>query len=64
MKRQTKAEKLTDARIEAAYRRSCSGVQIDIMKIGSVFEHGRKLIAGGHDDVALAAGLREFVDTL
>lgn len=56
--------KLMDQRIERAYGASCSGVTIDIMDIGKVFEYGRIKIAQGEDDAALAASIRAYVNTL
>jgi hypothetical protein len=37
MIKQTKAEKLADKRIAAAYHRTCSGVQIPMMAIPGIF---------------------------
>lgn len=62
--RQSKAEKQIDRRINAAYYATCTGIQIDIMDIGKVFDRGRELIAGGADDNALADGIRAFVETI
>lgn len=64
MSRQTKAEKLIDSRINNAYCRSCSGVQIDVMDIGKVFAAGRAAIAAGADDAALEAVIVAFVQTI
>jgi hypothetical protein len=41
VKKQTKAEKLADDRIAAAYQRTCSGVQIPIMAIPGIFRSVR-----------------------
>lgn len=61
MARQSKADKAIDQRIEAAYYRNCSGVQIDIMDIGRVFKAGRAALAAGQDvDAAIVA----FVQTI
>lgn len=59
-----RAEQEIDRRIERAFRTTCCGVQINIMDIGKVFHEGRKLLANGADDAALASGIRAFVDTL
>lgn len=56
-----------DSRIERAYYRACSGVQIDMMDIGRVFKEGRDAIAaapGGITDEALGEKLRAFVLTI
>jgi len=64
----TKTRKATkkqiDRRVEQAYYRSCSGIQINIMDIGRVFEAGRVSVAGGADDVELETAIRAFVDTI
>lgn len=59
-----KIGKAADARINTAYCRNCSGIQIDIMDIGGVFAEGRRLIAAGADDTALAEGIVAFVQTI
>lgn len=63
-RKQTKAEKLADRRIELAYRRWCSGVQIDVMDIGKVFAVGHKAIAEGADNDELARAIVAFVETI
>ena len=63
-RKQTRAEKLADRRIELVYRRWCSGVQIDIMDIGKVFAVGHKAIAEGADDAALERAIVAFVETI
>jgi hypothetical protein len=64
MARSRKKKDPADARIEKAYYRACSGVQINIMDISKVFDHGRKLAESGVDDAKLGEELRRFVDTL
>lgn len=65
MLKQTKTDKAIDARIDRAYRTTCAGVQINIMDISKVFQHGRRLIVMDHvDDAQLAAGVREYVETI
>lgn len=54
----------TDTRIERAYYARCSGVQIDIMNIGRVFNAGRAAIANGADDEALGDAIAAFVETV
>jgi hypothetical protein len=57
--------KICDQRIERAYGASCSGIQINIMDIGKVFQHGRRQIDMHNlDDAALAVSIREFVETI
>lgn len=53
-----------EKRIEQAYYRSCAGVQIDIMDIGTVFKAGHELIAKGVTEPELEAGIRAAVDSL
>jgi hypothetical protein len=57
---------LIDARISRLYTQHCSGVQIDVMDIGKVFEEGQRWLAGnpGITDDALAAAIVAFVDTI
>jgi hypothetical protein len=64
MKRWTKkqVEKAIDLRIEKAFGASCSGVPINIMDIGKVFNFGRIKINEGEDDASLAASIRAYVD--
>lgn len=67
MARQTKAqkaEKLIDHRIERAYYKTCSGVQIDIMDIGKVFDEGRKALAMSNSEADLERAIVEFVATI
>ena len=64
MARQTKAEKIADARIERLYREGCCGVAINIMKIGAVFKAGHAAIATGADDAAVKAAIVAFVETI
>lgn len=64
MPKQTKAEKLIDQRIERAYYATCSGIQIDIMDIGKVFEAGRSAIKQGANDDDLRVTIRYFVEAI
>ena len=59
-----KAEKLNDERIERAFYRHCSNIQIDVMHLSKVFAVGRSAIANGADDDALGAALLAFVNTI
>ena len=72
--------KRIDQRIERAYYASCSGIQVDIMDIGKIFDAGRQAVAQmdigkifdagrqavaqGVDDAALTAAIRAFVETI
>lgn len=52
--RKTKAEKIIDSQIEAAYYRHGSGVRINIMDIPKVFTDARaKLAEGANLDAAM-----------
>lgn len=53
-----------DARVERSFYANCTGVQINVMDIGKVFQVGRTAIAEGADDAALAAKIVAFVDTI
>lgn len=59
-----RTDKKISARIERAYSRTCSGVQIPIMKIGEVFAAGERAIAAGADDAALEAVIVGFVQMI
>jgi hypothetical protein len=56
-----KAAKLIDREIEAAYYRRCSGIEINVMDIGKVFDAGRKAHAEGAD---VEAAIVAFVETI
>jgi hypothetical protein len=53
-----------DARVERAYYATCSGIQVSIMDLGSIFRVGRALALTEADDGALGAGIRDFVETI
>lgn len=59
-----KRNKQIERRIEVAYGKSCSGIQIDILDIPKVFAVGERLIESGADDDELAKRLRDFVDLI
>ena len=67
-KKSTKSE--IDTRIEQAYYRSCSGIQIGIMDIPKVYDHARIYLRlntlGGvaPTDEDLEAVIRAFVETI
>lgn len=51
-------------RVELAYCRVCSGVQIDMMDIVKVFQVGEDALAQGATEVELEKTLVEFVATI
>lgn len=57
-------QKKIDKLVEAAYTRSCSGVQIDIMDISKVFRAGAVAVREGKRDAELDKAVRAFVDTI
>lgn len=59
-------KKQIDKRIERAYYKHCSGIQIDIMDIGKVFRESHKWLANNPTitDDALGAGILAFVNTI
>lgn len=61
----TKRQQARDEkRIEQAYYRSCSGVQIDIMDIGKVFKAGHAALLAGADEAGLEKAVVDFVQTI
>jgi len=64
MKAKSKVEKIIDNRIDAAYRATCSGIQINIMDIPAVFREGRRLLESGADEAVLRTGIRAYVEQL
>lgn len=64
VKKQSKAEKIADKRVERAYYATCSGIQINMMDIGKVFAYGRMQIEAGVDDAALQSAIRNYVETI
>jgi hypothetical protein len=57
-------KKKMDRMVERAYYDTCSGIQINILNIGKVFDHGRQLLKDGADEDALKVGVRAFVETI
>ena len=53
MRKQTKAEKAIDARIDKAFRRTCSGVQIPVMSIPGIFRSVRAAMKSDTTDEQL-----------
>ena len=56
--------KKADAVIDAAYRATCSGIEINMMDIGKVFEVGRASFHAGDPPAVLAQKIRAFVETI
>ncbi len=61
MKARKYQQRIDERRIDAAYRATCSGVQVDIMNIGKIFKAGQAAIDAGADDVALQSAIVAFV---
>ena len=63
--RQAKAAaKATDARIDRIYSKRCSGIQVNVMDLGKIFDHARKIAATGADDAALGDSLLAYVNII
>ncbi len=60
MRKQTKAEKAIDKRIEKAYYAGCSGIAINVLDIGKVFNYGR-CVETGITDLELQDKIYHFV---
>lgn len=50
--------------VEAAYYRTCSGIQINIMDIGKVFKAGVAAYEAGARDAVLDKAVFDFVQTI
>lgn len=59
--KQSKAEKMIDAKIEQIYKANCTNIAIDIFDIDKVFKVGRASIAAGNDDAATIKAIVDFV---
>jgi hypothetical protein len=59
-----KEQKQRDLRIEKAYRRTCAGVEVNIMDIGKVFKAGYAALDAGADDAGLEKAIVDFVATI
>lgn len=51
-------------RINAAFHRTCNGIQINIMDLHKVFDHGEAVIASGADDEELGVKLKAFAESI
>jgi len=63
-RRASPAEKLSRARLERAFSRSCNHIVIPMLKIPAIYEVGRKAIEDGADDEAVERAMRAYVDTI
>lgn len=59
-----KLKLMQEKRIEKAYYRRCSGVQIDIMDISKVFRAGLAALERGADELELEQAIVDFVQTI
>ena len=59
-----KQAKEVERRIDMAYRKTCRGIQINMMDIPKVFKFGRQLIEGGVDEATLEGKIHEYVLTI
>lgn len=62
MARMNKAEKAIETRITALFTKSFSGVLIPIMKVGDVYNAGKKAIVNGGDDQAVTDAMAHVVN--
>jgi hypothetical protein len=64
--RERKVKERVDQRIERLYYKHCSGIQINIMDMGRVFEAGHAAIAADHaiNDEVLGEIILDFVQTI
>lgn len=60
-KRQSKQAKLIDAEISRAFYKNFSGVQINVMDIGKIFDAGRLAAASGAEIEAAVIAATEAV---
>lgn len=56
--------KKADAAIDAIYKATCSGIQINMLDIGKVFAVGRASFHAGDNSVLMAVKIRAFVETI
>jgi hypothetical protein len=58
----TKREKFEDREIERLYGRYCSGMQLDVMRIGALFEGARAIMRAGATEAQIGAWMVNFVE--
>jgi hypothetical protein len=56
--------KAKEARVSAAYHRTCSGVQVGIFDLSKIFSVGMLAIEEGADDTELEKRIVAFVQTI
>jgi hypothetical protein len=57
-------QKKVEARIERAYRATCTGIEISVFDISKVFAVGQSAVAEGVDDAVLGERIKTFVETI
>ena len=63
-RRKPDPNKKADVAVDAAYKATCSGIQINMMDIGKVFAVGRASYFAGDDAATLGAKIRAYVETI
>jgi hypothetical protein len=58
------AEKKLDGKIESIFYKKCSGIQISVMEIGSVFRVGKAAAKAGKSDEEIGNEIFAFVQTI
>lgn len=59
--RQSKADKVAEARVTAAYNAVAEGVQINVLDLGKIHDAGMAAVKAGGDDEAVRSAVREAV---
>lgn len=55
---------LDEKTIERIYYKRCSGLQVNVMDLGKIFEEGHRLIAAGVNTTQLEDGIYNFTKTI
>jgi len=61
MKQRVSSRRGEDREIETIYRAHCTGMQIDIMRIGELFEIARSMLRNGANRDAIGAVMVAFI---